>query len=63
MIKIMGIRNIIIITKVEDGRDGGNPEFDGDVQDQYQDEVLIIIIIVIIDPIPEWGQFIHDMKK
>ena len=24
---------------MEDGRDGGNPDFDGDVQDQYQGEV------------------------
>ena len=31
--------------KVEDGRDGGNPEFDGDVQDQYQDEVNAFRII------------------
>ena len=30
---------MMIMIKVEDGRDGGNPEFDGDVQDQYQDEV------------------------
>ena len=40
--------------KVEDGRDGGNPEFDGDVQDQYQDEVNAFRIIYLckFDQIP-----------
>ena len=37
----------MIMIKVEDGRDGGNPEFDGDVQDQYQDEVNYISAYMI----------------
>ena len=28
---------------MEDGRDGGNPDFDGDVQDQYQGEVGLAV--------------------
>ena len=39
---------MMIVTKVEDGRDGGNPEFDGDVQDQYQDEVDVYTIIILL---------------
>ena len=30
---------IIDLEQVEDGRDGGNPEFDGEVTDQYTAEV------------------------
>ena len=29
----------IDLEQVEDGRDGGNPEFDGEVTDQYTAEV------------------------
>ena len=29
----------IFLEQVEDGRDGGNPEFDGEVTDQYTAEV------------------------
>ena len=29
----------IDLDQVEDGRDGGNPEFDGEVTDQYTAEV------------------------
>ena len=39
---------IVIMVKVEDGRDGGNPEFEGDVQDQYQDEVDVYTIIILL---------------
>ena len=35
------------LAKVEDGRDGGNPEFDGEVTDQYTAEVRLILIYVL----------------
>ena len=35
------------LAKVEDGRDGGNPEFDGEVTDQYTAEVRLILIYIL----------------
>ena len=35
------------LVKVEDGRDGGNPEFDGEVTDQYTAEVSLILIYIL----------------
>ena len=35
------------LAKVEDGRDGGNPEFDGEVTDQYTAEVRLILISIL----------------
>ena len=35
------------LAKVEDGRDGGNPEFDGEVTDQYTAEVSLILIYIL----------------
>ena len=34
------------LDQVEDGRDGGNPEFDGEVTDQYTAEVTFTSSIV-----------------
>ena len=39
----------IDLEQVEDGRDGGNPEFDGEVTDQYTAEVTFKAALAICD--------------
>ena len=42
-------KSVGTIEQVEDGRDGGNPEFDGEVTDQYTAEVTFKAALAISD--------------
>ena len=35
--------DVVTLPQVEDGRDGGNPDFEDGVSDQYEDEVRTIV--------------------